>query len=158
MKTLEISISREAVMAAVAEAALFTGHRLPASENDPAEIRVERVRTAANDSLLLARYWEEAASILAIRLKDHLLKSDFGGESLEIILSLSNSYDDTQTPSLRASLFSFMENAIIARWFRVTLPSESLLYSAEADRLLTEAERRLCHRLPPQRRKLKVEN
>ena len=152
MKTIEISITRAAVFTEIVRITSFLGFRFPIEAGDSVQSRFERVRAAGNDSSLIERFWSAETAALTGDLKDYVSSADYPADEYYILLSVSGSYDDSQTPSLRASIFNRLVAAILARWLRITLPSEARSFEEEATFHLREIHRRLCHRLPPVRK------
>lgn len=152
MKNIEISITRGAVLTEIVRITTFMGYRFPVEAGDSVESRFERVRAAGNDASLIERFWLTETAALTGDLKDYISSANNFDDEYYLLLSVSGSYDDSQTPSLRASIFSRLVSAILARWFRITLPTEAPPFEEETRFHLREIHRRLCHRLPPQRK------
>lgn len=112
---------------------------------------IDRVATIEEDRELLARYRDMACSELIEHLRNFVTKADFSGETLEMTLEVSGSYDDSFTSSLLTDIFSFIVASIAGRWFRITWKERAGEYEQEAERLVSEAIRKLYHRKRPRR-------
>ena len=86
------------------------------------------------------------------RLREFVASADYSGAALDLTLSLSSSYDDTQTPSVSSLLFSYMARSIIAKWYAFTLKEEAQSAAVQAEGYLADAASRCYWRKPPRRR------
>lgn len=149
MKYIELAIRNADIFKELAKVTAYAGAK---SDSDALADVVDRVATVKEDDELLSRYWEMACSGLVDRLKSFVTGADFAGDTLTLQLEVSGSYDDSMTPSLRTDIFSYLVADIAARWFRIAWQEKAEAYIVEADRLLTEAERKLYHRRRPVRK------
>lgn len=148
MKTVKIMIMRQAVIDEVGKSTAYAGAK---STGDSAA-DFNRVATIEADDELLGRFWNEAAVAVTARLREFVASADYSGAALDLSLSLSSSYDDTQTPSVSSLLFSYMARSIIAKWYAFTLKEEAHTAAVQAEGYLADAASRCYWRKPPRRR------
>lgn len=153
MKTVKIILDRPEILAEVKQNSAYAAARCPSESEEETIRRFPRVAAADTDIPLLARYWEEAASAMTDRLKDYLRDASLKNGQLILELEVSGAFDESLLPGLQSSLGSYMAAGMTGRWFRITFPDRAEEYDQEASRLLTDAERRLCHRRAPRRQK-----
>lgn len=153
MKTVDIEINRYDILEKVVQATAYSGARTPPQGEDDAADRFFRVTAADADGKLLRRYWDEAAAALVERIKQFVRTASFAGSSLSLTLDLSGAYDDSLTPAVSSAISSYMVSAMLARWYRITLPALAGGVEDDSLRLLREVERQLCHRRAPRRRR-----
>lgn len=148
MKNVRIIIRKKSVMEEVAKSTAYAG-----AKGTPDGSGFERIATAEEDSVMLARFWDEASATVASRLREFTRELDYSEEAFRATLELSSAYDDTQTPALSSGLFSYLTTAIIAKWYSVVSRDDSETLATEAAALLDEAASRCYHRSRPKRRR-----
>lgn len=148
MKTVKIIILRSGVLGEVAKATAYAGVK---TTGDVAA-DFDRIATVESDSDLLSRFWTEAAVVITTRFREFIVNADYSGAELNLTLSLSSSYDESQTPALSSALYSYMVRAITAKWYAFTLKGEAPQEAAAAETLLADAAARCYWRRPPRRR------
>lgn len=155
MKNIEIKLFRKKIYSEVAISTAYMGAK-QAFLSDPPEAGCGRnfdtVATAEDDDMLLSGYLSDAVSALTGRLKGYVCQVEFSGETLRILLSVSDSYDDTQTPALLNNITAYLTAVVTSRWFRLTLPAKAAEWELEGRRLLSEIVGAICHRKAPVRR------
>lgn len=148
MKKVNILIMRRAVMEEVAKTTAYAGAK---STGDIAS-DFDRISTVDADSDLLDRFWNESAVSVTARLRQFVEEADYSGSALSLTLTLSSSYDDSQTPSVSSSLFSFMVRSITAKWYAFTLKEEARETAMQAETYLSDATSRCFWKKPPKRK------
>ncbi|MDE5874934.1 MAG: hypothetical protein K2H15_04745, partial [Muribaculaceae bacterium] len=145
MKTIEISIAKDDIYKELERLTSYLGSRHPTSEPGKEEAQFRRVASCETDNPLLDRYFHQAIATLTERLKDYVEKSATTGGIFAMSLNVSEAYDDSRPALLTGAVASFLTASLARDWLRITMPDESALYESEANRLITECERRRCH-------------
>lgn len=153
MKTIEISIAKEDIYKDLERLTSYLGSRHPTSATDNGEGQFRRVASCEIDNPLLDRYFKEGTATLLERLKDYAVEAGTHEGIFTLRLNVSGAYDDTGPDTLTAPVASFLTAILAQGWLRITMPDEAAFYESEASRLLTECERRLCHRKAPKRKR-----
>ena len=72
-------------------------------------------------------------------------------EVFSIVLNMPSRYDDAQTPSIQAALFSYFTNFITSKWLAVAHKSEAEYYEKYASESMREILLKLFYKKPAPR-------
>lgn len=149
MKTFKIDIIRSDIDKHLSNITAYTGVKrcTGASIED-----IDRISTAEEDTVLLDRYWVNAANVLAEQVKGFIASLSVSGEALSVELHLSDSFDDSLFPTVSEGMASFMTAYMAKSWFAIACPDKADEWSRESSRLLAEISRSLYHRRRPSRK------
>lgn len=149
-----ITINKALVLDEVAKTTSYIG----AKASDDGTL-YEHIFTTDEDRVMLERFWLEACSVLTDALRPWLLSVDAQTPSTEY--SLSNNYvavlgmpgnwDTALEGSVNESLFAYMANSIVAKWFLFTAKEEAETYATVASGMLSDATGKLYSRKRPSR-------
>ena len=147
MKKLELTIQKSDILSDVSLASAYAGVKGGTGETG----YYERVSTTDTDAELLGRFWSDMCGVVFSRFREFITSSATGNDRFTLEMTLSGSYDESLTPSVKGDILSAVTAGVIARWFRYSLPARSAEWEAEAEELLKRAHGKLCTRRPPSR-------
>lgn len=151
MKQILITILRSRLYSEVAATTAYLGAK-QAPDDKPGE-HFDRLAVIDADEALLSRFTAEAVSALVERLKGMVANVDLSSSAISLTLSVSDSYDDCLTLSVKGNFEAYMTASVTARWLRIVEPAREEVWQTEALRLLNEIISALYHRNPPRRHK-----
>lgn len=151
MKQLILSTSLPQLIAEVSLTTAYLGVK-QAPEENPGN-HFDRLAVIDSDKELMTRFAKESLSELAERLKGAVARVTFlfSEQPVGLTLTLSDSYDEQLSPSVRGNFDAYMLHAVTSRWLRLVMPEKEGVWLAESQRLLSEIVSTLCHRNPPRR-------
>lgn len=142
---IAIGIIRADVSEEVAKATDYRGSKLSDEDNN---VR-ERVLAGDEDLQALGRLWTEAAMGVNERFKRMLVANTIDTERYDAIIEVSKQFDRELSESVEAAIRGYFIASMIGGWYRLANKSEAADYMAEAEELLTTAERLLYSRKRP---------
>lgn len=159
MITITLKADKESVYAEVKKTTAYTvakmadGAGTADGGGNAAKGAYDRIfTTEADKAMLLARYWDEAASMMTMSLKRFIRPSAAEDtESYSVELELSGSYDEALTPSVEKSLFSYFVNTIVGKWYSMADKDEVERYEAAAEAARQDILAKLYYRKKPTR-------
>ena len=146
MKILNITINKAKVLDNVSLATAYTGVK-----NGSETGFYERVSTVSEDDKLLERFWKESIGEITDKLRPFIQVCRSGGEELELIMEVSNSYDDALTETIKEDLKGSLTAGITARWFQITFPEKAREMEEQARVLAGRVYANLYYRKRPRR-------
>lgn len=151
MITITLDISKAAVYGEVAKTTAYTGAKMADDKE-----AYDRIFTTEEDSKMLDRFWDEAASLATGAMKRFVVEvggtTSGGVAGYNVVLELSGSYDEILTPSVEKSLFSYFVNSIVGKWDSISNKGDVARYEGEATEALRDVVSKLCYRKKPVRR------
>lgn len=142
-----LTVSKEDVMREVAITTAYTGGKMEGDNNAQT-----RIPTVDEDESHLERFWEECRADLCQELIGLVMREGVNKEGCyELQLDVSKSFDDTQLPSMKLSLFSFFVYGISAKWYVYTNKQEAGEYADKAATLLDDIHRKALYKKKPVR-------
>lgn len=145
MKKLTLTINRDTILDRVAINAAYAGAK------STAEASFTRVATVAADRLILSSFFTEMTGEFLQTLQTFVARSDTKEGSLSIVLELSNSYDDSLTPSVASDVETLFVAGVLQRWFLLSCPERAGERAEEKERLFNRIIGKLCLRRRPTR-------
>lgn len=151
-----ISVAKSAVMNEVAKQTSYIGMKITTADGTNG---YDQVFTTNDDIAMLERYWREAATTTTANLKRFIKtisampapSSVDLDEVFSVVLNMPSRYDDAQTPSIQAALFSYFANFITGKWLAVAHKSEAEYYEKYAAENMREILLKLFYKKPAPR-------
>lgn len=144
---ITINISRSAVMEEVAQTTSYTGAKMEDKD------ALDRVAVVDEDEKELARFWDESRAELSqsfIRLlSSEGMKDD--GDTYELRLNVSVSFDNALLPSMAIGLFSYFVQNITGKWYVYCNKPEASAYTTGAKGQLNEVKEKAFFKKKPTR-------
>lgn len=151
MKTLLLTVSREDVYSEVEKTTEYTGAKMMHADDGAHD----RLSVTEADRELLSRFFDEAAGVATDECKRFVDEVTLDEAGYEARLSMSDSYDEHLSDSIRTSLRNFFVAAVIAKWCKITGSGTGEAYAADASAAMLDVRRKLYYRKKPQRVKPK---
>lgn len=156
MIEVNILISKNEVYHEVAEVTSYVGAKDLAKGQANA---YELIFSTDDDRQLLERYWVEACSAMTDTLKPFLTsvvnQPQPHGVDLSVnydaTLSLSSSYNEQLTDSVRSSMMSFFVSYIVASWMRYVKEGDVEKYAEDSAAALSDVLKKLYWKKKPTR-------
>ncbi len=146
MKRIIFQIHKEDVYNEVAKTTSYTGSKM---EDDAGAY--ERIFTTDEDKTMLERFWSESKNMVAGSLKK-VLSSETELNGIYVLdLSVSSSFDESLTESIRRSLFSFFVMNITGKWYTFTNKKEAEGYTGVAVSDIEDVLRKVFYKKRPVR-------
>lgn len=147
MKTLLLTVSREDVYSEVEKTTEYTGAKMMQAD----EGAHDRLAVTEADRELLSRFFDEAAGVATDECKRFVDEVTLDEAGYEARLSMSESYDEHLSDSIRTSLRNFFVAAVIAKWCKIVGLDAGAAYSADATASMLEVRRKIFNRKRPQK-------
>lgn len=153
---ITLSIAKSAVMNEVAKQTSYIGAKITTQDGSNA---YEQVFTTNDDYAMLERYWREAVNATTGNLRK-FIKTVSGipdspsvdpEEVFEIVLSMPSRYDNSQTGTIQASLFSYFVNFITSKWLAVAHKEDAEYYEKYATASMKEILLKIFYKKPASR-------
>ena len=147
MKTLLLTVSREDVYSEVERTTEYTGAKMMHDD----EGAHDRLAVTEADRELLSRFFDEAAGVATDECKRFVDEVTLDEAGYEARLSMSDSYDEHLSDSIRTSLRSFFVAAVIAKWCKIVGSDAGGAYSADATAAMLDVRSKIFNRKRPQK-------
>lgn len=147
METITLNVDKARVWDEVAKTSGYTGDKM----TDADENAYERILITDEDQKSLQRFWEEAVAVANEQLKEMLETASPMNSDYNVVLRVSNSYDQVLNASVQAALTSYFISAIVGRWYKFSNKAEADSYLAEAAAMMEDVLRKLYSRKRPRR-------
>lgn len=147
MKTLLLTVGREDVYSEVEKTTEYTGAKMMHAD----EGAHDRLSVTEADRELLSRFFDEAAGVATNECKrfvDEVMLDEAGYEAR---LSMSDSYDEHLSDSIRTGLRNFFVAAVIAKWCKIVGSDAGAAYSADATAAMLDVRSKIFNRKRPQK-------
>lgn len=147
MKELLLTVSREDVYSEVEKTTEYTGAKMMHAD----EGAHDRLAVTEADRELLSRFFDEAAGVATDECKrfvDEVMLDEAGYEAR---LSMSDSYNEHLSDSIRTSLRNFFVAAVIAKWCKIVGSDAGGAYSADATAAMLDVRSKIFNRKRPQK-------
>lgn len=147
MTDVTLEVSKNSVLTEVAKTTSYTGSKM-----DEDEKAYDRIFTTDADLDMLERFWNESQIAVCEQLKKHLSgEQTKDNGDWEIKLSLSQSFDQALTNSMKKELVSFFVMNIVSKWFAFCNKKEAGDYAAAASELLIGVHKKALFKKRPVR-------
>ena len=147
MKTLLLTVGREDVYSEVEKTTEYTGAKMmPADEGAH-----DRLSVTEADRELLSRFFDEAAGVVTDECKRFVDEVTLDEAGYEARLSMSDSYDEHLSDSIRTSLRNFFVAAVIAKWCKIVGSDAGAAYTADATAAMLDVRSKIFNRKRPQK-------
>lgn len=147
MKTLLLTVSREDVYSEVEKTTEYTGAKMMHAD----EGAHDRLAVTEADRELLSRFFDEAAGVATDECKRFVDEVTLDEAGYEARLSMSDSYDEHLSDSIRTSLRNFFVAAVIAKWCKIVGLDAGAAYTADATAAMIDVRSKIFNRKRPQK-------
>ena len=147
MKTLLLTVGREDVYSEVEKTTEYTGAKMMHAD----EGAHDRLSVTEADRELLSRFFDEAAGVATNECKRFVDEVTLDEAGYEARLSMSDSYDEHLSDSIRTSLRNFFVAAVIAKWCKIVGSDAGAAYSADATAAMLDVRSKIFNRKRPQK-------
>lgn len=147
MKTLLLTVGREDVYSEVEKTTEYTGAKMMHAD----EGAHDRLAATEADRELLSRFFDEAAGVATDECKRFVDEVTLDDTGYEARLSMSDSYDEHLSESIRTSLRNFFVAAVIAKWCKIVGSDAGAAYSADATAAMLDVRSKIFNRKRPQK-------
>lgn len=148
MKELLLTAKREDVYSEVEKTTEYTGAKMLLGGDGVAH---ERVSATEADRELLSRFFDEAAVVATDECKRFVDEVTLDEAGYEARLSMSDSYDEHLSDSIRTGLRNFFVAAVIAKWCKIVGSDAGAAYSADATAAMLDVRSKIFNRKRPQK-------
>ena len=146
MKTLLLTVGREDVYSEVEKTTEYTGAKMMHAD----EGAHDRLAVTEADRELLSRFFDEAAGVATNEFKRFVDEVTLDESGYEARLSMSDSFDEHLSDSIRTSLRNFFVAAVIAKWCKIVGSDAGAAYSADATAAMLDVRSKIFNRKRPQ--------
>ena len=147
MKELLLTAKREDVYSEVEKTTEYTGAKMMHAD----EGAHDRLAVTEADRELLSRFFDEAAGVATDECKRFVDEVTLDEAGYEARLSMSDSYDEHLSDSIRTSLRNFFVAAVIAKWCKIVGSDAGGAYSADATAAMLDVRGKIFNRKRPQK-------
>ena len=147
MKELLLTAKREDVYSEVEKTTEYTGAKMMHAD----EGAHDRLAVTEADRELLSRFFDEAAGVVTDECKRFVDEVTLDEAGYEARLSMSDSYDEHLSDSIRTSLRNFFVAAVIAKWCKIVGSDAGAAYSADATAAMLDVRSKIFNRKRPQK-------
>lgn len=147
MKELLLTAKREDVYSEVEKTTEYTGAKMMHAD----EGAHDRLSVTEADRELLSRFFDEAAGVATDELKRFVDEVTLDEAGYEARLSMSDSYDEHLSDSIRTSLRNFFVAAVIAKWCKIVGSDAGAAYTADATAAMLDVRSKIFNRKRPQK-------
>ena len=147
MKELLLTAKREDVYSEVEKTTEYTGAKMMHADDGAHD----RLSVTEADRELLSRFFDEAAGVATDECKRFVDDVTLDDTGYEARLSMSDSYDEHLSDSIRTSLRNFFVAAIIAKWCKIVGSDAGAAYSADATAAMLDVRSKIFNRKRPQK-------
>lgn len=142
MKSINIAINKSDVFEAVSLNADYSSTNVE---------DLKRISTLDVDKDILTRFWKETGGNISEKLKTFISIISFSEDIINVVLEVSNAYDDALTSSVETDLYSAIVAGITAKWFSFTLRDLHQEWEEQMEKLFNRIISKLCYRKRPVR-------
>lgn len=154
MIEISLTVSKTQVYNEVAKTTSYAGQKMVDDES-----AYSRIFTTDADREMLERYWVEACAGATNLLKPWLVSVGAQPEShgvdlgndYTVTLQVSDRYDESLTDSVETSLYSYVVNTILAKWFVLSNKGETEAYATMAVGMMEDVLQKLYYQKKPER-------
>lgn len=143
---ITLSISQTEVFQEVARTTSYTGAKM----NDDANA-YERITTVDEDRGELQRFWDESRAEVAQTFIRMLSSEGMDGDTYNVVLNVSVSFDTALLPSMQLGLFSFFVQSIASKWYVFTNKKEAGDFANVGKNILDEVKEKAFFKKKPVR-------
>ena len=147
MKELLLTAKREDVYSEVEKTTEYTGAKMMHAD----EGAHDRLSVTEADRELLSRFFDEAAGVATNEFKRFVDEVTLDESGYEARLSMSDSFDEHLSDSIRTSLRNFFVAAVIAKWCKIVGSDAGAAYSADATAAMLDVRSKIFNRKRPQK-------
>lgn len=147
MKELLLTAKRDDVYSEVEKTTEYTGAKMMHADNGAHD----RLSVTEADRELLSRFFDEAAGVATNEYKRFVDEVRLDEAGYEARLSMSDSYDEHLSDSIRTSLRNFFVAAVIAKWCKIVGSDAGAAYSADATAAMLDVRSKIFNRKRPQK-------
>lgn len=154
---ITLSIAKSAVMNEVAKQTSYIGLKITTSDGTNA---YDQVFMTNDDQEMAERYWREAVNATTGNLRKFVksvseIPSSPSVDNTEVFtleLTMPKRYDESQTPTIQSSLFSYFANFITSKWLALAYKQDAEYYEKYATTSMHEILQKIYYKKPPKRK------
>lgn len=154
---ITLSIAKSAVMNEVAKQTSYIGLKITTSDGTNA---YDQVFMTNDDQEMAERYWREAVNATTGNLRKFVksvseIPSSPSVDNTEVFtleLTMPKRYDESQTPTIQSSLFSYFTNFITSKWLALAYKQDAEYYEKYATTSMHEILQKIYYKKPPKRK------
>lgn len=143
---ITLSISQSAVFKEVAQTTSYTGAKMDGDAN-----AYERISTVDEDQPELKRFWDESRAEVAQTFIRMLTSEGMNGDTYNLVLNVSVSFDNALLPGMQLGLFSYFVQSITAKWYVFTNKKEAGDFADRGSAILDEVKEKAFFKKKPTR-------
>lgn len=163
MDNVTMTVRLSAVMEEVARTTSYAGAKMMGeagtrTANDGGagtgeDDALDRIATVDEDQEELMRFWNESRAEIARALMQMLVFEGMAedGDTYEVILNVTEDFDDALLPGMEHGLFSYFVQSITAKWFLYTNKQEAGGYAEIGKALLDDVRQKAFYKKAPKR-------
>ena len=143
---ITLSVSKSAVFNEVAQTTSYTGAKMDDDAN-----AYERISTVDEDQSELKRFWDESRAEIAQTFIRMLSSEGMDGDTYNLVLNVSVSFDEALLPGMQLGLFSYFVQNITAKWYVFTNKKEAGDFADRGSAILDEVKEKAFFKKKPTR-------
>jgi hypothetical protein len=143
---ITLSVSKSAVFNEVAQTTSYTGAKMDDDAN-----AYERISTVDEDQHELQRFWDESRAEIAQTFIRMLSSEGMDGDTYNLVLNVSVSFDEALLPGMQLGLFSYFVQNITAKWYVFTNKKEAGDFADRGSTILDEVKEKAFFKKKPVR-------
>lgn len=145
---ITLTISQSEVFNEVAQTTSYTGAKMDDDAN-----AYERITTVDEDKSELKRFWDESRAEVAQTFIRMLVSEGMSGDgdTYELVLNVSVSFDTALLPSMQLGLFSYFVQSIAAKWYVFTNKKEAGDFATVGKSILDDVKEKAFFKKKPTR-------
>ncbi len=145
---ITLSVKQSEVFNEVAQTSNYAGAKM-----DDDSKAYERISTVDEDTSELRRFWDESRAEIAKEFIRMLTSEgmDEDGDTYNLVLNVSVSFDNALLPSMQLGLFSYFVQTITAKWYVYTNKKEAGDYANVGKDILDEVKQKAFFKKKPVR-------
>lgn len=143
---ITLSVSKSAVFNEVAQTTSYTGAKMDDDAN-----AYERISTVDEDQHELQRFWDESRAEIAQTFIRMLSSEGMDGDTYNLVLNVSVSFDEALLPGMQLGLFSYFVQNITAKWYVFTNKKEAGDFADRGSAILDEVKEKAFFKKKPTR-------
>ena len=143
---ITLSVSKSAVFNEVAQTTSYTGAKMDDDAN-----AYERISTVDEDQHELQRFWDESRAEIAQTFIRMLSSEGMDGDTYNLVLNVSVSFDEALLPGMQLGLFSYFVQSITAKWYVYANKKEAGDFADRGSAILDEVKEKAFYKKKPVR-------
>ena len=143
---ITLQIDQSEVFKEVAQTTSYTGAKMDDDAN-----AYERISTTDENIPELKRFWDESRADVAKTFIRMLTSEYMDGDTYNLVLNVSVSFDNALLPSMQLGLFSYFVQSITAKWYVYANKKEAGEFADRGSAILDEVKEKAFFKKKPTR-------